>query len=71
MKFLFKINKFGKYQRYYDTFISFGYAVHVSVGDEILVQVNNKLTPAKVTNVSNIIVEGYYLFNNPHRLEAI
>ena len=44
--------------------ISHRYAAQVSIGDEVLSKGNrsNKLTPAKVTNVSNFMMQGDNLF---------
>ena len=45
--------------------LSFRYAAQVSVGDEVIIARNDKLMPAKVTNVSRIIIQGNslsYLF---------
>ena len=36
------------------------YAEKVSAGDEVLVPENNKLTPAKVINVSSLKMQGDY-----------
>ena len=38
----------------------FRYADHVSIGDEVLVKGNDVLTPAKVINVSSLIMQGDY-----------
>ena len=57
-----------KYQIHCNVFISFRYADQVSVGDEVLLQVNDELTPVKVTHVSNIILQGNYLKTTAHRL---
>ena len=40
--------------------ISFRYANKVSVDDEVLVQENDRMIPAKVINVSNSILAGIY-----------
>ena len=40
----------------------FRYADEVSIGDEVLVQGNNGLTPTKVINVSKITLQGNHLF---------
>ena len=37
------------------------YAEKVSTGDEVLVSESNKLTPAKVTNVSSLKMQGDYI----------
>ena len=42
----------------------FRYVDQLSVGDELLVQKDNRLTPAKVINVSNSIMQG-----NCHNLD--
>ena len=42
----------------------FRYADRVSVGDEILAQVNDEMVPTKVINVSNLILQGDCLFNS-------
>ena len=36
------------------------YADQLSIGDEVLVQGNNDLTPAKVINISDITMQGKY-----------
>ena len=38
--------------------LSYRYADQVSVGDEVLVLRNDELMPAKVMNVSSIIMQG-------------
>ena len=38
--------------------MSFRYADHVEVGDEVLVQENDELKPANVTNISSEIMQG-------------
>ena len=43
------------------TDLFYRYADQVSVGDEVLLQVKDELAPAKVTNVSNVILQGKYL----------
>ena len=40
--------------------MSFRYADKILIDDEILVQGNNGLTPAKVINVSSIVMQGHY-----------
>ena len=37
---------------------SYSYAGQVSVGDEVLVQKDDNILPAKVINVSSIIMQG-------------
>ena len=34
------------------------YVDQISFGDEVLVQGNDNLTPAKITNVSSLLMEG-------------
>ena len=34
------------------------YADNIAFDDEVLVQANDELTPAKVTNVSSLLMEG-------------
>ena len=36
----------------------FRYADHIEVGDEVLVQGNDELTPANVTNISSEVMQG-------------
>ena len=43
------------------TGVFYRFADQVSVGDEMLVEVNDEITPAMVTNVSNLILQGKYL----------
>ena len=38
--------------------ISFRFAGNIFVGDEVLVETNNKLTPVKVIDVSTLVMEG-------------
>ena len=38
----------------------FSYAIEVEVGDEVLVQGNDKLNPEKIINVSNLMMLGEY-----------
>ena len=38
--------------------VSFRFADDISVGDEVLVETNNKLTPVKVIDVSTLVMEG-------------
>ena len=38
--------------------VSNRYADQVSVGDEVLLERNNKIIPAKVLNVSSFIIQG-------------
>ena len=38
--------------------VSFRFADDISVGDEVLVETNNKLTPVKVVDVFTLVVEG-------------
>ena len=40
--------------------LSYRYADQVSVGDEVMVLRNDKLMPAKVMNVSSLIIKGNY-----------
>ena len=44
-------------------FIYFRYANHVSVGDEVLIDENNKIIPTTVFSVSTNIMEGEH-FNS-------
>ena len=37
--------------------VSFRFADDISVGDEVLVETNNKLTPVKVIDVSTLVME--------------
>ena len=46
----------------------FRYANQVSVGDEILVQENNKLIPDKVIKKSDFVMEGKNLFEIVYKL---
>ena len=39
----------------------FRYGDQVSIGDEVLLNVNSEITPAEVTNVSNFVMKGKYL----------
>ena len=43
------------------TIVPFRYANLLTIGDELLVQGNNKLTPAKVIHVSNLVMQGMFL----------
>ena len=36
----------------------FSYADHISVADDVLIDINNVLTPAKVINVTNFMMQG-------------
>ena len=40
--------------------LSFRLTDEISIGDEVLVERNNKLTPVMVTNVSTLVMEGSY-----------
>ena len=40
----------------------FRYADELSVGDEVLVKGNDNFSLAKVNNVSDIMMQGHYLF---------
>ena len=42
------------------TIIFFRYADDVSIQDEVLGDVNNEVTPVKVMNMSNIMMQGQY-----------
>ena len=41
--------------------VPFRYADQLTIGDELLVQGNSKLTPAKVIHVSNLVMQGMFL----------
>ena len=41
--------------------ILFRYADQVLIGDELLVQGNNEMTPAKVINISSFMMQGEHL----------
>ena len=45
-------------------YVFFRHAKEVSVADEVLVEVNDKLIPAKVANVSNFILQGDNQFHS-------
>ena len=57
--------------------LSYRYADQVSVGDEVMVLRNDKFMPAKVMNVSNLIMQGNYslscidvnIFVNPKNVD--
>ena len=44
--------------------LSYRYADHVSVGDEVMVLRNDKLMPAKVMDVSSLSAQGNYSSTN-------
>ena len=54
-----------KHPYQYKTIFSVRFADQVSISDELLVQENNELVPAKVINISSLIMKGehwFYLF---------
>ena len=42
--------------------IFFRYGHQVSIGDEVLIKVNDKLSPANVVKVDNLAMQGKFLF---------
>ena len=51
-------------ETHYSNMLSYRYADQVSVGDEVMVLRNDKLMPAKVMDVSSLIVQGNYSSTN-------
>ena len=54
----YNCTSYNLYTRRY--ILLFRYADNISVGDEVLVEGNDKLTPLRVINVSNIMMQGHY-----------
>ena len=50
----YSLNYLHKYKHQ----VYFRYADHVSIGDEVLVEENDKLIPRKVVNVSGLLMQG-------------
>ena len=41
----------------------FRFVDHVTIGDEVLVQGHDDLSPSKVISVSNVMMQGEYIIN--------
>ena len=45
---------------YLKDILLFRFADHILVGDEVLVEGNDKFTPLRVVNITNIMMQGHY-----------